>query len=145
MVAPDFVDLNKIAAGGVLSAPAKREPTTHCRQYHFVGSTNMVCAIPVALPPWCAGLKFLNPSPFFGGQNPEALQKNLHLEIFWGFRTRTAPAGGGQYLTGGGSHRGGRRWLAARLWLIRQGGGSAQGVPRDGSRAARWRRKGAGG
>lgn len=31
------------------------------------------------------------------------------------------------------------------LWLIRQGGGSAQGVPRDGSRAARRRRKGAGG
>ena len=88
---------------------------------------------------------FLNPSPFFGGQNPEALQKFLHLEIFWGFRTRTAAAGGGQYLTGGGGHRGGRRWRAAGLWLIRQGGGSAQGVPRDGSRTARRRRKGAGG
>ena len=36
------------------------------------------------------------------GQNSEALQKILHLEIFWGFGTRTAPAGGGQYLTGGG-------------------------------------------
>lgn len=51
----------------------------------------------------------------------------------------------GQYLTGGGGHRSGRRWQAARLWLIRQGGGGAQGVPRDGSRAARRRRKGAGG
>lgn len=50
----------------------------------------------------------------------------------------------GQYLTGGGGHRGGRRWWAAGLWLIRQGGGSAQGVPRDGSRAARRRRKGVG-
>ena len=63
--------------------------------HHFVGSTNMVCTIPVASPPWCAGLKFLNPSPFFGGQNAEPLQKILHLEIFWGFRTRTAAAGGG--------------------------------------------------
>lgn len=70
--------------------------------HHFVGATNMVPTIPVALLPWCAGLKFLNPSPFFGGRMAEALQKFLHLEIFWGFRTRTAPAGGGQYLTGGG-------------------------------------------
>lgn len=114
----------------------------------------MVPAIPVTLPPWCPGLIFLNPSPFFWGQNAEPLQKFLHLEIFWGFRTRTAPAGGGQYLTGGGvigaagggvigAAAGGRG--AAGLWLIRQGGGSAQGVPRDGSRAARRRRKGAGG
>lgn len=73
MVPPDFVDLNK-----------------------------MVPTMPVALPPWCPGLKFLNPSPFFGGRRAEALQNNLHLEIFWGFGTRTAPAGGGQYLTGGG-------------------------------------------
>ena len=115
MVPPDFVDLNK-----------------------------MVSAMPVALPPLCPGLKFLNPSPFFGLRRAEALQKNLHLEIFWGFGTRTAPAGGRQYLTGGGGHRVGRRWRAARLWLIRQGGGSAQGVPRDGSRAARRRRKGVG-
>ena len=70
--------------------------------HHFVGATNMVRAISVTLPPWCPGLNFLNPSPFFWGQNAEALQKILHLEIFWGFRTRTAPAGGGQYLTGGG-------------------------------------------
>ena len=66
----------------------------------------MVPAIPVTLPPWCPGLNFLNPSPFFGGRRAEALQKILHLEIFWGFRTRTAPAGGGQYLFGGGAGRG---------------------------------------
>ena len=89
--------------------------------------------------------EIFEPVTLFGGRRAEPLQKILHLEIFWGFRTRTAPAGGGQYLTGGGGHRGGRRWRAARLWLIRQGGGSAQGVPRDGSRAARRRRKGAGG
>lgn len=63
---------------------------------------NLLRAISVASPPWCAALKFLNPSPFLGGRRAEPLQKNLHLEIFWGFRTRTAPAGGGQYLTGGG-------------------------------------------
>lgn len=63
--------------------------------HHFVGATNIVPAIPVTLPPWCPGLNFLNPSPFFGGRRAEALQKILHLEIFWGFRTRTAPAGGG--------------------------------------------------
>lgn len=40
-------------------------------------------------------LHFLTCTPFFGCQNAEALQKILHLEIFWGFRTRTAPAGGG--------------------------------------------------
>ena len=74
--------------------------------HHFVGATNMVPAIPVTLPPWCPGLNFLNPSPFFWGQNAEPLQKILHLEIFWGFRTRTAPAGGGQYLSGGGAGRG---------------------------------------
>jgi len=66
----------------------------------------MVPAIPVTLPPWCPGLNFLNPSPFFWGQNAEPLQKFLHLEIFWGFGTRTAPAGGGQYLSGGGAGRG---------------------------------------
>jgi hypothetical protein len=48
-------------------------------------------------------LHFLTCTPFFGCQNAEALQKILHLEIFWGFRTRTAPAGGGQYLSGGGA------------------------------------------
>ena len=63
--------------------------------HHFVGATNMVPAIPVTLPPWCPGLNFLNPPPFFWGQNAEPLQKFLHLEIFWGFRTRIAPAGGG--------------------------------------------------
>lgn len=47
-------------------------------------------------------LHFLTCTPFFGCQNAEALQKILHLEIFWGFGTRTAPAGGGQYLSGGG-------------------------------------------
>lgn len=66
----------------------------------------MVCAISVASPPWCAALKFLNPSPFLGGRRAEPLQKNLHLEIFWGFGTRTAPAGGGQYLSGGVAGRG---------------------------------------
>ena len=40
-------------------------------------------------------LHFLTRTPFFGCQNAEALQKILHLEIFWGFGTRTAPAGGG--------------------------------------------------
>lgn len=45
-------------------------------------------------------------TPFFRGQNAEALQKNWDLEIFWGFGTRTAPAGGGQYLSGGGAGRG---------------------------------------
>lgn len=41
-------------------------------------------------------LQFFDPyPPFSGGKNAEALQKILHLEIFWGFRTRTAPAGGG--------------------------------------------------
>lgn len=52
-------------------------------------------------------LQFFDPYPLFGGgKNAEALQKILHLEIFWGFRTRTAPAGGGQYLSGGGAGRG---------------------------------------
>lgn len=49
---------------------------------------------------------FLTRTPFFGGQNPEPLQKILHLEIFWGFGTRTAPAGGGQYLSSGVAGRG---------------------------------------
>lgn len=87
-------------------------------------------------------LHFLTRTPFLWVKNAEALQKIWNLEKFWGFGTRTAPAGGGQYLTGGGGHRGGRRCRAVGLWLIRQGGGSAQGVPRDGSRAARRRRKG---
>ena len=98
------------------------------RGHHFVGATNMVPAIPVTLPPWCAGLKFLNPSPFFWGQNAEALQKFLHLEIFWGFRTRTAAAGGGQYLTGGGGHRDSSRAAAGRA----AGAGPVQTVPRAG-------------
>lgn len=49
---------------------------------------------------------FLTRTPFSGGENAEALQKNLPLEIFWGFGTRTAAAGGGQYLSGGGVGRG---------------------------------------
>lgn len=40
------------------------------------------------------------------GQNAEALQKIWNLEKFWGFGTRTAPAGGGQYLSGGVAGRG---------------------------------------
>ena len=88
----------------------------------------MVCAIPVSLPPWCAGLKFLNPSPFFGGRRAEALQKFLHLEIFWGFRTRTAAAGGGQYLSGAGAGRDSSRAVAGRA----AGAGPVQTVPRAG-------------
>ena len=49
---------------------------------------------------------FLTCTPFFGCQNAEALQKIWNLEKFWGFETRTAPAGGGQYLSGGGARRG---------------------------------------
>lgn len=51
-------------------------------------------------------LHFLTRTPFSWAKNAEALQEILHLEIFWGFRTRTAPAGGGQYLSGGGAGRG---------------------------------------
>ena len=40
-------------------------------------------------------LHFLTRTPFSWVKNAEALQKILHLEIFWGFRTRTAAAGGG--------------------------------------------------
>ena len=40
-------------------------------------------------------LQFFDLYPFFGCQNAEALQKIWNLEKFWGFRTRTAPAGGG--------------------------------------------------
>lgn len=105
MALPDFVDLNKLAAGcfdGTDKTRTGREL-----------NVNLLRAISVASPPWCAALKFLNPSPFFGGRRAEPLQKILHLEIFWGFRTRTAPAGGGQYLTGGGvigAAAGGGRW-----------------------------------
>ena len=102
MVLPDFVDLNKIAAGVFWWHQQIISRLQIVSSHHFVGSTNMVCTISVASPPWCPGLKFLNPSPFFGGRRAEVPQKFLHLEIFWGFRTRTAAAGGGQYLTGGG-------------------------------------------
>ena len=80
-------------------------PTKHPAD--FVNLNKMVSTIPVTLPP-CSPrtYNFLTRTPFFGGQNPEPLQKILHLEIFWGFRTRTAPAGGGQYLSGGGAGRG---------------------------------------
>lgn len=47
-------------------------------------------------------LHFLTRTPFSWVKNAEALQKIWSLEKFWGFGTRTAPAGGGQYLTGGG-------------------------------------------
>ena len=104
--------------------------------HHFVGATNMVPAIPVTLPPWCPGLNFLNPSPFFWGQNTEPLQKFLHLEIFWGFRTRTAAAGGGQYLSGAVAGRGSSRAAAGRA----AGAGPVQAVPR----AGRWPRQAAG-
>ena len=68
---------------------------------------------------------FLTRTPFFRGQIAEALQKFLHLENFWGFGTRTAPAGGGQYLSGGAetgreqgggrvSRRRGRWWVGAQ-------------------------------
>lgn len=94
MVPPDFVDLNQIAAGDDLPPPAKREPTTFCRQYHFVGSTQMVPTIPVTSPPWCRIPKFFDPPPIFRGQRAEVLQNFLHLENFWGFGTRIAPARG---------------------------------------------------
>ena len=51
-------------------------------------------------------LHFLTRTPFSWAKNAEALQKILHLEIFWGFGTRTAPAGGGQYLSSGVAGRG---------------------------------------
>lgn len=61
-------------------------------------------------------LHFLTRTPFFGCQNAEALQKILHLEIFWGFGTRTAPAGGGSTLPAaeviGAAAGGGRRAVA---------------------------------
>jgi hypothetical protein len=47
-------------------------------------------------------LHFLTRTPFSWVKNAEALQKIMHLEIFWGFGTRTAPAGGGQYLSENG-------------------------------------------
>ena len=74
-------------------------------------------------------LHFLTRTPFFGCQNAEALQKILHLEIFWGFRTRTAPAGGGQYLSGGGAGRG-----DGRPGRCRAAGGRCPGQ-RQGGRA----------
>lgn len=73
-------------------------------------------------------LKFLTRTPFSWVKNAEALQKILHLEIFWGFRTRTAPAGGGQYLSGGGA-----------------GAGPPVGGAQGSGRPSRRRRKGAGG
>lgn len=92
MLLPDFVDLNQIAVGMFW----RHRQNMSCLQivsgHHFVGATNMVPAISVASPPWCPGLNFLNPSPFFWGQNAEPLQKFLHLEIFWGFGTRIRPA-----------------------------------------------------
>lgn len=98
--------------------------------HHFVGATNMAPAIPVTLPPWCPGLKFLNPSPFFWGQNAEPLQKFLHLEIFWGFRTRTAAAGGGQYLSGRGGRTGQQQGGGRPGRRCRAGAGGAQSGPR---------------
>lgn len=106
--------------------------------HHFVGITNMVLTIPVTLPPWCPGLKFLNPSPFFLGQNAEALQKFSHLEIFWGFRTRTAAAGGGQYLSGAGAGRDSSRAAAGRA----AGAGPVQNGAQGGPRATAGRRSG---
>lgn len=40
-------------------------------------------------------LHFLTRTPFSWAKNAEALQKILHLEIFWGFGTRIRPAPGG--------------------------------------------------
>lgn len=71
---------------------------------------------------------FLNPSPFFWGQNAEALQKFLHLEIFWGFRTRTAAAGGGSTFPGAGPGGVISRAAAGRA----AGAGPVQAVPRAG-------------
>ena len=115
MVVPDFVTLNKIAAGVFWWHQQIISRLQVVSNHHFVGSTNMVCTISVASPPWCAALKFLNPSPFFGGRRAEVPQKFLHLEIFWGFRTRTAPAGGGAV-----PYR--RRWSSGRPPVV--GGGA---------------------
>jgi hypothetical protein len=42
MIPPDFVALNQIVSRLQIVS-----------SHHFVGSTNMVCAIPVPPPPWC--------------------------------------------------------------------------------------------
>lgn len=43
-------------------------------------------------------LHFLTRAPFSWVKNAEALQKIMHLEIFWGFGTRIRPAPGGSTL-----------------------------------------------
>lgn len=82
-------------------------------------------------------LHFLTRTPFSWVKNAEALQKILHLEIFWGFGTRTAPAGGG-----------GSTFPAAGpdgATAGRAGAGPPVGGAQGSGRAAERRRKGAGG
>lgn len=112
---------------------------------HFVDLTGMVRTMPVASPPWCAALKFFEPVALFrrpeGGSPSKIFSPRNILGLPNPHRGRRR--GAVPYRRRGSS---GRPPVAGGgLWLIRQGGGSAQGVPRDGSRAARRRRKGAGG
>ena len=81
-------------------------------------------------------LHFLTRTPFFGCQNAEALQKILHLEIFWGFGTRTAPAGGGSTFPAAGPDG---------VTAGRAGAGPPVGGAKGSGRPSRRRRKGAGG
>jgi hypothetical protein len=53
MVSPDFVDLNKIAVGMFWRHRQIISRLQIVSSHHFVGSTNMVCTIPVPPPPWC--------------------------------------------------------------------------------------------
>jgi hypothetical protein len=53
MVPPDFVGLNKIAVGTFWRHRQIISRLQIVSSHHFVGSTNMVCAIPVPPPPWC--------------------------------------------------------------------------------------------
>lgn len=85
---------------------------------------------PVTLFRWPEGgspLKIFAPRNILGLPNPHRARRRGAVPY------RRRGSSGRPPVAGGG------------LWLIRQGGGGAQGVPRDGSRAARRRRKGAGG
>ena len=74
--------------------------------------------------------EIFEPVTLFGGRMAEPLQKILHLEIFWGFRTRTAAAGGGQYLSGRGGRTGQQQGGGRPGRRCRAGAGGAQGGPR---------------
>jgi hypothetical protein len=51
MIPPDFVDLNKIAVGMFWRHRQIISRLQIVSSHHFVGSTNMVCTIPVTPPP----------------------------------------------------------------------------------------------